>query len=203
MPLPMQAKILRVIQEKQFERIGGSRIIKVDVRIISATNRDLEAMVNDSTFREDLYYRLNVVSIILPPLRERKEDIPLLVYHFVESLSEGKIESISKDVLEIFMEYDWKGNIRQLRNAIEHAIAVSRGKTVQVEDLPKYLQDSNSKIHNKRTEKGKLYNLVENIEKQAIIDALEKYGYNKTAAIKSLGISRRTFYKKLKIYGIN
>lgn len=208
MALSMQAKVLRVIQEKQVERVGGNTVIDVNVRIISATNKNLEKMVTEGTFREDLYYRLNVVSVMLPPLRERKDDISLLAEHFADVLASetGKQPlRFSKEVMDVFMAYDWKGNIRELQNIIEHAAVVCSGENVDLRDLPRYLIDTTYDTENpklKKAEVSDLNQLVRNIEREAIIKALKKYPYNKSAAIRILGISRRTFYKKLKDYKI-
>ncbi|MBT9139377.1 MAG: Transcriptional regulatory protein ZraR [Syntrophomonadaceae bacterium] len=138
MPLTLQPKILRVLQEREFERVGGDRTIKVDVRLIAATSRDLEEFVSKGKFREDLYYRLNVVPIFLPSLRERKEDIHLLVEYFLKKCNEEnkKKITISSDVLNVFKEYDWPGNVRELENTIERLVVMSNNKTITKSDLP-------------------------------------------------------------------
>jgi len=201
----MQAKLLRVTQEKQIERIGGHKVIDVDVRIISATNKNLEEMVTEGTFREDLYYRLNVFSIIIPPLRERKDDIFLLVDYFADNIAREKgIEPIhfSKEVMDIFMEYDWKGNIRELQNVVEYAAVVCLGSNVYLDDLPRYLLNYKTGNTSEVRETGNMGEKIKEVEKNAIITALKEHNNNKSAAMRSLGISRRTFYKKLKQYEI-
>jgi len=191
MNLSMQAKLLRVTQEKQIERIGGHKVIDVDVRIISATNKNLEEMVTEGTFREDLYYRLNVFSIIIPPLRERKDDIFLLVDYFADNIAREKgIEPIhfSKEVMDIFMEYD--------------AAVVCLGSNVYLDDLPRYLLNYKTGNTSEVRETGNMGEKIKEVEKNAIITALKEHNNNKSAAMRSLGISRRTFYKKLKQYEI-
>ncbi|RLB66270.1 MAG: sigma-54-dependent Fis family transcriptional regulator, partial [Deltaproteobacteria bacterium] len=205
MNLSMQAKLLRVTQEKQIERIGGHKVIDVDVRNISATNENLEEMVTEGTFREDLYYRLNVFSIIIPPLRERKDDIFLLVDYFADNIAREKgIEPIhfSKEVMDIFMEYDWKGNIRELQNVVEYAAVVCLGSNVYLDDLPRYLLNYKTGNTSEVRETGNMGEKIKEVEKNAIITALKEHNNNKSAAMRSLGISRRTFYKKLKQYEI-
>lgn len=205
MNLSMQAKLLRVTQEKQIERIGGHKVIDIDVRIISATNKNLEEMVREGTFREDLYYRLNVFSIIIPPLRERKDDIFLLVDHFADNIAREKgIEPIhfSKEVMDAFMEYDWKGNIRELQNVVEYAAVVCRGNNAYLDDLPRYLLNYKTGTGDNVRKAGNMGEKIKEVEKKAIINALKEHDNNKSAAMRSLGISRRTFYKKLKQYEI-
>ena len=206
MNLSMQAKLLRVTQEKQIERIGGNKVIDIDVRIISATNKNLEDMVKEGTFREDLYYRLNVFSIIIPPLRERKDDISLLVDYFAENIAREKgVEPFyfSKKVMDVFMQYDWNGNIRELQNVVEYVTVVSRGGTIFPDDLPRYLINHETGNEESEPEKtGAMEEKIKVVEKNAIISALKEHGNNKSAAMRTLGISRRTFYKKLKQYAI-
>ncbi len=209
MSLFMQAKILRAIQEKQFERVGGSKSINIDVRIISATNKDLEKMITEGTFREDLYYRLNVVSLILPPLRERKEDIPLLIKYFVDTIvNRFKIKPLhfSEEVMGVLIKYNWYGNIRELRNTIERVSVVCDNNIIYLKDLPSYITDKKKNYFgeiNNNIEVGNLHTMIKDIEKQAIIKALEEHNYNKSAAIRVLKISRKTFYKKLREYKLN
>ena len=205
MNLSMQAKLLRVTQEKQIERIGGNKVIDIDVRIISATNKNLEEMVKEGTFREDLYYRLNVFSIILPPLRERKDDISLLVDHFADNIAREKgVEPFhfSKEVMDLFMKYDWNGNIRELQNVVEYVAVVSRGDTIFVDDLPRYLINYETGNESESGKTGAMGEKIKAVEKNAIINALKEHNNNKSAAMRTLGISRRTFYKKLKQYAI-
>ncbi|MCL6610309.1 MAG: sigma 54-interacting transcriptional regulator [Peptococcaceae bacterium] len=197
----MQAKLLRVLQEKEIERVGGNKTIPVDVRVISATNKDLETMVVKKQFREDLYYRLNVIPIFLPPLRRRKDDIPLLVDHFVRLYcrehNRGKA-IVSSGVMNTLIGHDWPGNVRELKNVIEHAVVLCPGDMITAEHLPRYLRREDSFNHADRKQET-LPELVEQLEKEVITGVLKKYG-NKSSAIKALGISRRTFYLKLKKY---
>lgn len=198
----MQAKLLRVLQEKEIEKVGGSKTIPVDVRIISATNKDLETMVVKKQFREDLYYRLNVIPIFLPPLKKRKDDIPLLADYFLKLYcKEHKKDRImvSSGVMNILIEHDWPGNIRELRNTIEHAVVLCSGNMITSDHLPKYLNKPFSQGPPDMRET--LPELVEQLEREVIARVVKKYG-NKSSAIKALGISRRTFYLKLKKYQI-
>lgn len=198
----MQAKLLRVLQEKEVERVGGSKTIPVDVRVISATNKDLETMVVKRQFREDLYYRLNVIPIFLPPLRKRKDDIPLLVDHFMKLYcrdhNRGKV-IVSSGVMNTLIGHDWPGNVRELKNVIEHAVVLCAGDMITMDHLPGYLRKTQVNFNPSRWEKETLPELVEQLEKEVIARVIKKYG-NKSSAIKALGISRRTFYLKLKKY---
>lgn len=214
----VQAKILRVIQMREFQRVGGEETIKVDVRIIAATHRDLEQMVKNGEFREDLYYRLNVIPIIIPPLRERKEDIPLLVEHFVDKLKNGKnIKGISKEAMEILVNCKWSGNVRELENLLERIVALTDNEYIGVDDLPLYIKEENefqkkkfeikqiepikaSTILNEITENEEILPLAE-YEKLIIEKALRKYG-SFNAAGKALGITHKTVAAKAKLYGI-
>ncbi len=211
MPLLLQSKLLRVIQEKEIERLGGSKPVKVDVRIVAATNKNLEKMVYEGTFREDLYYRLNVIHIDIPPLRERKEDIPVLVYYFLEKFSKmySKQVSISKELMDIFMEYNWPGNVRQLQNTIERMIILSKSKMLEYKDLP---SDIKSQLNRKSEEKkviklsGKravhLPETVEQIEREAIIEALKQSDYIVKKAAQLLGMTPRQVYYRIQKYKI-
>jgi PAS domain S-box-containing protein len=189
----IQLKLLRVIQEREFERVGESKSIKVDIRIIATTNRNLKESVRLNNFREDLYYRLKVVEIPLPPLRDRIGDIPLLVDHFRKLFNRRfnkKIEGVSDDVLRMFSEYTWSGNIRELEHAIEHAFVLCHGRFIALDHLPPEIREFN-RDQTITSEKESSINL------QAIIQALEKTGGNKSKAARLLGISRRTIYRKL------
>jgi PAS domain S-box-containing protein len=189
----IQLKLLRVIQEREFERVGESKSIKVDIRIIATTNRNLKESVRLNNFREDLYYRLKVVEIPLPPLRDRIGDIPLLVDHFRKLFNRRfnkKIEGVSDDVLRMFSEYNWSGNIRELEHAIEHAFVLCHGRFIALDHLPPEIREFN-RDQTITSEKESSINL------QAIIQALEKTGGNKSKAARLLGISRRTIYRKL------
>jgi len=202
-PPSVQVKLLRVLQEQTFERVGGNETIKVDARLIAATNRDLEKQIEAEDFREDLFYRLNVVSIYIPPLRERKEDIPQLVNHFIEKYSaENKktIDGISKEALDLLMRYDYTGNIRELENIIERAIVLVRGDMISTDDLPLYARIQGSEEY--RQKDSSLTEMVERFEQQLIIEALDEAGGNQSQAARSLGIGERKLRYKLKKYKI-
>jgi DNA-binding NtrC family response regulator len=205
--LNMQVKLLRVIQEKEFERVGGNETIKVDVRIIAATNRNLEEAIAEKKFREDLYYRLNVIPIVVPPLRERKDDIPLLVDHFIKKFNTDfnkSIQGVDEEALQALMAYDWPGNIRELENVLERAIVLSRSDLLTVKDFPETIGvQKRQNNHFSYVEGQQLNELVEEFEKTIIEQALEKYNGNKLRTAEKLGIHRSTFMSKLKKYGIN
>ncbi len=202
----MQAKLLRVLQKREFERVGGEETIKVDVRIIAATNKNLEEMVAKGDFREDLYYRLNVIPVILPPLRERKEDIPLLVEHFLQKISKesGKeVKGIRSDALEVLMDYRWPGNVRELENIIERITVLIDKPYIEIQDLPIYLRQE--VVMNQEKDSGCFPQGTilpwEEYEKQIIKMALKKYSsYN--AAAKALGLTHKTIAAKARKYGI-
>ncbi|WP_243292447.1 sigma 54-interacting transcriptional regulator [Bacillus sp. FJAT-47783] len=204
MPLDLQVKLLRVLQEKQFYRIGGTKPIPVDVRIIAATNRDLEKMVSEGTFRQDLYYRLNVVSIHIPPLRERMEDIPELVQLYLNEFSikyKKPIPTIDPEVMYRFMEDPWKGNIRQLRNTIERIMILADEETITPSHLPQsFQQQANKEVQPPKKEEQ--FMVSHPSEKEKIQYVLQKTYGNKSAAAKLLGVSRVTLYNKMKKYGI-
>ncbi|MEW6601092.1 MAG: sigma 54-interacting transcriptional regulator [Nitrospirota bacterium] len=194
----IQIELLRVLQEKEFERVGDSTTIKVDVRVVAASNQDLAAKVKAGEFREDLYYRLNVMRITLPPLKERRDDIPLLIDHFIKKFNNKfnkNITSVSTDVEKIFMEYPWPGNIRELEHALEHAFILCRQTAITVDHLPPELQ-SFEVAESSPSGEGDID------DPQIILDALEKSGWNKTKAASLLGISRRSIYRKIKEYSI-
>ncbi len=195
----VQVKLLRVLQEKKFERVGGSETISVDTRIIAATNRDLEEEIKKGTFREDLYFRLNVVHIHIPPLRERKEDIPLLIASFMKEFAEEndkKITSIEQKARTALYNYDWPGNIRQLQNCIQSAVVMSSDDVIHFEDLPSPLRE--------KAESSSIVipmgSNMEEAEKQIILQTLENQNNNKTKTADILGIGRRTLHRKLDEY---
>jgi DNA-binding NtrC family response regulator len=203
MPMPLQMKMLRVLQEREFERIGDTRTIKVDVRIVAATNADLSKMVKQGTFREDLYYRLNVIPVHIAPLRERIEDIPLLVQTFVKKFAVDRDVTVSQDAMRRMMAYAWPGNVRQLENAVERAIAVSGSRTqVDVGDLPADLQSTDEAMTRPIVELPSggidLPAVIAQIEKDMIERALSRTGQNKGAAARLLGLKRTTLVEKLK-----
>ncbi|MEW5803950.1 MAG: sigma 54-interacting transcriptional regulator [bacterium] len=196
--LNAQVKLLRVLQEREIVRVGGDERIKIDVRIIAATNKDLDEAVARGAFREDLYYRLNVVPINVPALRERKEDIPLLVDHFIKKIDRkvGKeITEISQKALNLLRECYWPGNIRQLENAIEYAIVRCHGQEIRVQDLPE-------EVRNQKVEKASVQDLIANTEKMAILDAFKGCQWDLTRTARQLNISRTTLWRKIKKYGI-
>jgi DNA-binding NtrC family response regulator len=206
--LGTQVKLLRFLQEKKIERVGGTKPIEVDVRVIAATNLDLEKAIKEGSFREDLYYRLNVVTIPLPPLRERRDDIPLLVEHFIrkyESESKGKIKYISPETMDLLMRYDWPGNVRELENVIERATVIGKTEAILIEDLPLRMQKQKVVSEPRReilSENIPFEQRVENFEKKLIIDALRKTGWVQTKAAELLGTSRNIVKYKMKKYGI-
>ncbi len=203
MSLSAQVKLLRVLQDGEFQRVGGSKTIRTDVRVIAATNASLEEAVAQKTFRKDLYYRLNVYPIELPPLRERLEDLPLLVSHFIEIFREksGKyIVGISDEAMELLGSYDWPGNVRELENAIERAVVVAERRILSVEDLPEAIQHSDMNLREKNIE-IEIGSSMDEIEKRVITETLQFSGGVKKKAAKILGIGRRTLYRKLSRYG--
>ncbi len=207
LPQLPQAKLLRVLQEREFYRIGGTKTIPVKCRIIAATNKDLEQLVEEGTFREDLFYRINVIHIKIPPLRERKEDIPLLVNHFLDKfnrLNYKNILSVDKEVMDILMEYDWPGNVRELENAIERAVVMCQHDTIKKEHLPPRIfkrisrNSSDTVIEDMSLNNT---NLLE-IEKKVIMKVLEETNWNQTKAAEKLGISRKQLRTKMKNLGL-
>jgi len=197
--LPLQVKLLRFLQEREFQRLGGNEVIRTDVRIISATNRDLEARVREGAFREDLFYRLNVVTMSIPPLRERKDDIPPLVDYFLAKFSSenGGLKSISREARDMLMKYDYPGNVRELENILERATVISRDGIISVEDLP--FRDTPA---DERRFEGKMKDSIEALELQMIRKAMQDSGSNQSKAADILGISERMLRYKLKKYGI-
>jgi DNA-binding NtrC family response regulator len=195
----IQIKLLRVLQEKEFERVGGEETIQVDSRVIAATNKDLVEQIKKKQFREDLYYRLNVVHIHLPPLRERKDDIPLMITQFVQEFAEENnknIIGIDAKARSLLYSYDWPGNIRQLRNCIESAVVMSQGDTIQVEDLPPTIAESRGEnaVH------IPLGITMAEAEKAIILENLAFFKGNKSKTADSLGIGRKTIHRKLDDY---
>jgi two-component system response regulator AtoC len=193
----IQVHLLRVLEEKEFTRVGGNEPIRVDVRVISATNRDLRKAIENQEFREDLYYRLNVVNIELPPLRERKEDIPLLAEHFLHKFAvenRKEVTAFSPEVIKSLLAYDWPGNIRELENAIERAIILSRNSSITTADLP---QENVSLVGSASIGKN-----LKEVEKIHILNVLRETGENYSEAARILGVSRMTLYNKAKEYGL-
>jgi len=210
----MQVKLLRALQEREFERVGGTQTIRVDVRVIAATNRDLEKAVQEKQFREDLYYRLNVVPILLPPLRERREDIPLLVAHFLKQTSlesNKKARYVSDEAMAYLMDYYWPGNIRELQNAIERAVILCKSDTLEADLFP----IPGGKRHPAAIQLkpvraadvtpgdgGSLSSAVETLEKNLILEALRSQGGNQRKAAKVLGVTERILGYKIRNYGL-
>jgi DNA-binding NtrC family response regulator len=201
LPPEMQAKLLRVLQEKEVRPVGSTQSVKVAVRIIAATNRDLEAAYQDGTFRKDLYFRLNVVTLNLPSLRERKSDIPMLAQHFLDFYSSSARITISNMAMEALMAYDWPGNVRELQNCIERAVALGDMETIDVGDLPANLQGLVRKSSAIRLPAPPTTDLEE-LEHATIQRVLDQVMGDKALAGKMLGISRATLYRKIKRYGI-
>ena len=215
--LSVQVKLLRVLETRQFERVGGSETLTVDVRVVAATNRDLRTMVEQGTFREDLFYRLNVVNIRIPPLRERREDIPeILDFYLKKSAADnGKdVADISPEALGVLMAYDWPGNVRELRNCVERMVVFARGATLTMTDVPADIRSAVGEQFEAKAMPPKTtgaapaepptaigLNVKEN-EKSLIIKALEECGGNRSQAALKLNISRRTLYRKLHEYGL-
>lgn len=208
----LQIKLLRVLQEREFERIGGNTTIKTDVRLIVATNRDLDGMVKTGTFRHDLYYRLNVVNLQVPPLRERPEDIRLLAEHFLQRFSlenQREIINFDKKALESLLNYSWPGNVRELANAVESAVIMSVGNVILPEDLPKHIISTEHRspaeeeipetVENVRP----LKEMVKEFERQAILQVLERNQGNRVKTARELNISRRSLLYKLQEYNIS
>jgi DNA-binding NtrC family response regulator len=202
LPPHLQVKLLRVLQEREFERVGSSRPIKVDVRLLAATHRNLEALVRDGRFREDLYYRINVVTIVLPPLRERREDLPPLIEHFLRAFAgkNGKtVRGLTREAREALLRYDYPGNIRELENLIERAVVLTRDDVIGVEDLPLALEAPASESG----EGAGLVAAVEGLERRMIQEALAKADGTQTRAAELLGISERVLRYKLRKYGLS
>jgi transcriptional regulator with GAF, ATPase, and Fis domain len=212
MSLPLQVKLLRVLQEREFERVGGNRTIHVDVRIIAATNQDLELQVEERRFRKDLFYRLNVIPILIPPLRERRSDIPLLIEHFLARFNQSKhtdVSGFATDALQCLTEYDWPGNIRELENMIERLVVLKKQGTLTVEDLPpkfglrstapefkeQFIRFNDDGINLSRE--------VEQYEKHLIMEALRKANGVTSRAAQLLHLNRTTLVEKLKRKGVD
>jgi len=194
----LQAQLLRVLQEKEYEPLGGTRPVKANVRVIAATNKDLKALVQAGRFREDLFYRIHVVTLKLPPLRDRREDIPLLVEHFLQRFNRLRgrnVRNVSDEAMQVLMQHDYPGNVRQLENIIEYAFVLCRGDTILPEHFPPELQRPSS------GRPAPAVTLAE-IERERILDALRRHNGNKAAAARELGIHTTTLWRKLKKYAV-
>jgi DNA-binding NtrC family response regulator len=212
MSLPLQVKLLRVLQEREFERVGGNRTIHVDVRIVAATNQDLETLVEEKRFRKDLFYRLNVIPIVIPPLRERRSDIPLLIDHFLARFNQTKhseVSDLAPDALRLLTEYDWPGNIRELENMIERLVVLKKHGVLSIEDLPEKICRRSSGAELKEqfirfSEDGiNLSREVEQYEKHLIMEALRKANGVTSRAAQLLQLNRTTLVEKLKRRGVD
>jgi transcriptional regulator with GAF, ATPase, and Fis domain len=207
MSTALQMKLLRALQEREFERVGDNQTVKVDVRVIAATNSDLGKMVSEGTFREDLYYRLNVIPVHLPPLRDRRDDIPLLVRHFLERFAAGANMKVSQSAMRALMAYSWPGNVRQLENAIERAVALSAGtrQEIDVSDLPPEVQESPRPPAAPFVDFPDggldLPRYLADVERDLIHRSLERTNGNRNKAAELLGIKRTTLVEKLKRLG--
>ncbi len=203
--ISVQAKLLRVLQEREIERLGSSQKIKVDFRLVSSTNRDLERETRTKNFREDLFYRINVVQVNMPPLRERKDDIPLLVTEFVNGfcIRENKMLTVSDEVMEVFQDYHWPGNVRQLRNIVERAVVLAKRSKITLHELPEELKALAGKRQAQHSGRTQPVKTLKEMEVQAIREALQKCEGNKSKAARSLGISRKAFYKRLSDFSIS
>jgi len=203
----IQLKLLRVLQEKEFERVGDTVPRKVDVRIVAATSRHLTRLVEEGHFRPDLYYRLRVIPIYLPPLRQRKDDLPLLINHFIDRLNETmrkRIRGVSEEAMSALLNYEWPGNIRELEHALEHAMVLSQGRTIELAELPieirrvEEFEPSPSIKNLPRSGNSSTPKLERSMIEQALADA----SGNRTRAAKMLGMSRTTLWRKMKAYSI-
>ncbi len=197
----LQLNLLRVLQEREFHRVGGEETIRVDVRVVAATNRNLEQAVREGAFREDLFYRLNVISVQVPPLRERKEDIPLLVDHFIGKVnmeSSKRVEGISEEALQLLIEHDWPGNVRELENVVERAVIINKGGIILPGDLPPNLVTmAEAKIAHAAPQRT-----LQEVERIHVLETLIDNGWNIQRSARILGIDRTTLYAKIKRYGL-
>jgi len=190
----LQVRLLRVLQEKTYEPLGGTESVKADIRIIAATNKKLEKLIKEGTFREDLFYRINVLKIILPPLRERRDDIPLLANHFISRFSKIKhkvVTDISDEVFAILMNHDFPGNIRELENIIEHAFVLNQTGKIGIEDLPEYLRPPDTSKHPE-------IKSIDDFETQLIVGTLRKFDWNRSKAARHLNMHKTTLWRKMK-----
>ncbi|HMD32799.1 MAG TPA: sigma 54-interacting transcriptional regulator, partial [Candidatus Acidoferrales bacterium] len=206
LPLEMQAKMLRVLQEKEVRPVGSNEQVSVDVRVIAATNRDLETAYRAGLFRKDLYFRLNVVTVHMPALRERRSDIPILMHYFLDRYAPGENIHVAPDAMKALLESDWPGNIRELENCIARAVVLGDRKTVRLEDLPPGIREEARAAGGAETStavgRPPGTSDLEDVEYQTILRVYKEAGGDKALAGKLLGISRATLYRKLKRYGI-
>ena len=205
LPVNLQVRLLRVIQEREIDKIGHPKPIPVNVRIIAATNRDLRTLIEDGQFREDLFYRLSVVTIELPPLRERRDDIPPLVQHFLKKHCERyhlPVPSVTDEALELLTRYEWPGNVRELENVIEHAVVLGRTDLIRTEDLPSHIRHAKSQISSIGLRLPDEGISLEEVEKEILVLALEKHHWNQTRAARYLNISRKTLIYRMEKFGL-
>lgn len=204
MSLKTQAKILRILEEESFERVGGTKRISVDVRVLAATNKDLKEEITKGNFREDLYYRLNVIPFRVPSLRERIEDIPLFVDHFLTEFSSevGKeVPRVTPEAMEVFMRYDWPGNVRELRNLMERLVIMTPSDVITPDDIPSYIKGGPA-VQSRDIFSGTLKEARREFEREYIVKKLEEFGGNIAKTAESIGIERSHLYRKIKSYGI-
>jgi two-component system response regulator PilR (NtrC family) len=199
----IQVKLLRVLQEREIIPVGGTSPIKVDVRLIAATNADLERAVQEDTFRADLYYRLNVIPVVIPPLRDRRDDVVLLVDHFLKIASEnsGRKRTLSRETMELLVNYDWPGNVRELENIIERAVILEESDEITIDSLPDKIRNHSQQRRKIVMEKAQM--TLEELEKEYLISVLEATGWQKKKASSILGINASTLYRKIQRYGLN
>jgi len=204
LPLEMQAKLLRVLQEKEVRPVGSNDRVNVDVRVIAATNRDLEAAYRAGTFRKDLYFRLNVVTVHIPSLRERRSDIPMLAHHFLDRYAPGKNIQVTTAAMKSLLHYDWPGNVRELENCVARAVTLGDHKTIDVEDLPPAIRSEQSGSSSPASQESASLSTtaLAEMERMTILRVFEQANGDKALAGKMLGISRATLYRKLKRYNI-
>ena len=200
----IQVKLLRFLQGHEFQRLGGNQTLRTDVRVISATNRNLEQRVREGAFREDLFYRLNVVTMSIPPLRERREDIPPLIDHFLNKYAEEngrRVEGLSSEAQDVLLKYDYPGNVRELENIIERAVVIARDEVISLDDLP-FRENNEARAEGRSGEEGLLRGSLEELERSLIVEAMEKAADHQSRAAEMLGISERMLRYKLKKYGL-
>ncbi|MBI1977243.1 MAG: sigma-54-dependent Fis family transcriptional regulator [Candidatus Omnitrophica bacterium] len=205
LPPYLQVKLLRVLQQKVFERVGDAKTIRVNVRIIAATNHNLQEAISRGSFREDLYYRLNVITIDVPPLRDRKGDIPALVDHFLKVFSEKTkrdVKGVSKQALKALADYDWPGNVRELENFLERAVVLTQSEILDVADFPEHFTKNVEGVDLKSANGSSLKEVLKDPEKKIILNALEQTGWNRKRAAQILQINRTTLYNKMKQYNL-
>ena len=200
----MQPKLLRVLEDKVFERVGGNRVIRSDFRLIAASNQPIEEMLERGTFRKDLFYRLNVIRLHIPPLRQRREDIIELSHHLLGQLAQDAnlpVPSIDAGARRVLIAYDWPGNVRELSNALERSLSAMEEGTIRLVDLPFHIYQK--RHHAQASQPASIRQVQHNAEKEAIVYALKASGYNKSQAARNLGIHRTLLYKKMKKYRLS